>query len=148
MDLTTREEIAAPRAAVWNKLTDFAAFENLARKRKIPVERLGTDARPEWQTRVAFRGVERDVTLHVADMRAPELLELSGRGGGMGAVITATLTALGPDRTALDLKVTVRGTNLAGRALVQGLRLGQGALQDRFGARVKKMVQDIGRASA
>jgi uncharacterized protein YndB with AHSA1/START domain len=143
MELTTREEIAAPQTEVWEALTDFDRFERLARRRGAAVTRGGTPARPEWQSKVTFRGIERDVELRVSAIEPMERVALSGRGAGLGGVLTATLSPLGPDRTALDLTLEVRGTNLAGKAMVQGMRMAHGPIQERFVKRVQGVVKDI-----
>ena len=147
MELSTRQEIAAAPHAVWAELTNFDRFERTARKRGIAVAREGTPEDPEWQIEATVAGAPRSLRLRIDGMDPPNSLTAVGRGSGFATQMTVTLAPI-PSGTAMTVALSVRGTSLAGKAIVGGLRVGQSKIQERFEKRVQRLVGDVANRAA
>lgn len=143
MNLVTREEIDAPRETVWKALTRFDRFERQLRKRDIPIEKEIVDGDPRWTVQPTIAGTARTVVVTLDELEPPERLHALATGSGLAGAMKVTLEALDEERTAMTVSVSLRGTSLAGKAIVGGLRVGQGKIEERFVNRVRKMIHDI-----
>lgn len=143
MQLNATETIASPRDQVWAKITDFDRLEDMA-KRHAEITRTGNE--PTWRAQVEWRGKMRDMTVEVAEMRAPDTLSLIGQGSGISADIAITLTAIDATQTQIEMNIAVRGRSFTGKALVQGLALARGPIEDKFQKRVAGFAKGLATA--
>lgn len=148
MELSATEEIAVPQQMVWERLTEFQRFVELARKRGAEVESTRSAPLPAWTARFGYRKIQREIEVEIVEVEAPAKLVVSGKGSGVGARMTVVLAAKSEARTAMTVVVDVRGTTLAGRMLIQGLTLGKGTLQERFAKRVHNISKEMAKGLA
>jgi len=141
LELKTEEVIAASQEAVWDALTKFRKFENQIRERGIPVTRKKTERGPQWTVEVPLAGAPRMVKVHVEERRGPTFLHMQMAGSGLAGDMRVTLSPEGDARTKMAIEVALKGTTIAGKAIVGGLRVGQSQIQKKFEARVRTMVE-------
>ena len=58
------------------------------------------------------------------------------------------LTEINPKVTAIDIEVSLRGKSLGGKAIVQGLKVARGAIEDRFRKRIKTIARTLSQGLA
>jgi len=136
-------DLDAPIADVFAALTDFAAYERMALRRGVRVQRLAGEPAPGtgsgWDTRFMFRGREIRAVSHISVCEPPERLALDGRSGGYEFDLATLLVALSRDRTRLRLDLDVRPKTLGARIILQTLKLGKSRLQTRFQMRADRL---------
>jgi carbon monoxide dehydrogenase subunit G len=146
MKFSASQDIALPAAQVFSRITDFEAFEHLALRRDIVVDR--RDHLPQagvgssWEVDFAYRGKPRHLLLEVTEMRVDELLALAGRIGGFDLNVAMTTRDAGPGRSRLEVEMDVKPRSLSARFLLNSIRFGKRGLERRFARRIA----DFGRA--
>lgn len=149
MELTSEQEIAAPRAQVFAALTDFAAVEARMKARGTTLERLDsgtTTEGAEWEARFRLRGRERRLHLVLADCAAPEKLGLTGDSPAFAIESMITLAAPTPETTRMRVTFIARPRTTGARLALQSLRLVRGRMERRFDAAVARLAEDVARA--
>ena len=147
MQFTSSEEIDAPIEAVFAEVSDFAAFERSARRRGADVRRTDTLPAPGvgmgWHARFSLRGHLREVDITLVTHDPPNGITLDAGSLAVTGRMRVDLVALSPSRTrlAVDLKVAPQG--LAGRVMLQPVKLMRGNLDKRFRLRVADFAMDV-----
>ena len=139
MRFTAEERIAAPAEWVFARLSDMRALERAARRRGAQVTRTaGAAMAPgtSWRAGFEFRGARREADVSVTEVRPPREIRLAGDGGGLKGDGTVAVEPDGAEACRLRVAVELSGSGLAGRALLQSLRLVRGRLEERFERRV------------
>ncbi len=147
MELTTREDIEAPIAFVFQQVTDFQAFERQAMRRGADVRRRDSLPRPGkgsgWDVIFKFRGKDRRLAAEVTEFDAPNLMRLEIASGGITGVTVVELVPLARTRTRLTTRTDMSATGLSARLLLQSLRLAKGNLSRRLSARIAAFATDV-----
>ncbi len=138
MKLSTHEDIEAPIAYVFSRVSDFAGFERRAMRQGVAVSRrqdgdvcVGT----EWDIAFSFRGRERKVAAQLVALNAPELIQIDSRSDGLLAQTRVELVALSQTRTRVLVAFELSAKTLTARVLLQSLKLAKAKLTKRFKAR-------------
>jgi hypothetical protein len=147
MNLSAREEIAAPADRVFAEMTDYPRLARLAEARGVRLTRLDSLPAPDvgmcWMALAPIRGQLREVRSEVTAFAPGRGYAVASTIGGIEGLTEVELTALGDARTRLRIVVDLRPVSLSGRLLIQPLRLGKGALQERFRIRVAGLARSI-----
>ena len=146
MKFSTQEDIEAPQAFVFDRGSDFAAFESRVRHHGAQVERKD-QAAPKvgsrWDVRFPFRGKSRHLRVTLAGLEPSQGYQLDSESDGMMAQTDVMLVALSPSRTRLIVGIDVRARTLTARLLLQSMKLAKQKLSKRFKARVLDYAEDI-----
>jgi carbon monoxide dehydrogenase subunit G len=147
MRLSSKQDIEAPLAFVFNALEDFDGWERAALRRGADVSR--TDALRQvapgmaWSVKFAFRGKDRDLALKLTEVDRPTRLGFSGTGSSMEGVAALDMLELGARRTRMTLTMEILPRTLAARLLLQSLKLAGGKLAKRLDQRMAQLAADI-----
>lgn len=138
MKLSTREDIEAPIAYVFSRVSDFAGFERRALRQGVAVTRapegaagLGTI----WDITVTFRGRERRVVAQLDVLDPPQLIQIDSRSDGLVARTRIELIALSQTRTRVMVEIDLSAHSLTARLLLQSMKLAKSKMTKRFSAR-------------
>ncbi len=146
MKFSTREDIEAPMAYVFDKVSDFEAFEKRALRQGADVQRLKGDAigvGTAWDVVFQFRGRTRKLCPVLTQMDAPNGYLIETTSDGMTIVSDVTLIALSPTRTRIAVAIELRARTLTARLLLQSMKLVKSKLTNRFKSRVLDLSEDI-----
>jgi carbon monoxide dehydrogenase subunit G len=141
MQLTAREDVEAPAAAVFAALQDYESFERAAVRRGAEVRRGGSPIRPEWTIAFDFRGKRRKLTVYQAVAEPPTRLVLRGGGKLFEGDMTIELVALARRRTRVALSLDIRPLTLPARILLQSAQLARGRIVRRLQARMTELAR-------
>lgn len=147
MKFSTKEDIEAPIAHVFAKVSDFDSFENSARRRGAEISR--TDDKEDagvgmcWDVAFLMRGKQRKIEIELDGYDTPNTMEFISRSKGLGGVMIVDLVALSRGRTRLGLTLELKPQTLSARLLVQSLKLARGNLNKRFHLRVADYAKDM-----
>lgn len=140
MKFSSREDIEAPPAEVFDRLTDYGAHERAVMRRGVRLQRIDglqeTGIGMTWAAQVKFRGKTRNISVELLEYQAQELLQYSMEGSGLSGIFVVDLLALSPRKTRMSVALEVRPKNLTGRMLMQSLRILKVTLNRRFKLRV------------
>ena len=148
MRFEAEERIAAPAEWVFARLSDAHAVEGAARRRGAQVTRTaGAGMAPgaSWRAGFEFRGARREADVTVTGIEPPREIRLAGDGGGLKGDGAVAVEPDGAEACRLRVAVDLSGSGLAGRALLQSLKLVRGRLDERFGRRVAEIAERLGK---
>lgn len=147
MKLTSRQDIEAPVAFVFDALKDFEAWERAALRRGADVARTDTSNSIvpgiSWMIKFAYRGKQRRVALRLANLERPTMMEFSGVGTSLDGVVALNLIELASRRTRLSVKLEMRPRTIVARLLLQSMRFANTRLNRRFADRVGQLCLEI-----
>ncbi|MEI4484738.1 SRPBCC family protein [Frigidibacter sp. MR17.14] len=147
MKFSTKEDIGAPAEVVFRELSDFAAFERLARARGAQVRRLDRLEHPgpgmSWELAFRWRGRERSLVADLTRFDAPQEIRFDAVSTGFAVTLTLGVIALSPRRTRIAVGLEVTPKTLASRILMQSMKLGKARLDRKFATRVRMMAEEI-----
>ena len=142
MRIVARQDIEAPIATVFERLTDFRSFERSAIRRGASVQRRDALTEPgkgmAWEVSFTLRGKRRDMILEIEKYDPAEGLDLAVRSPGMSGQVLIQVVALSPSSTRLRVETEIKPQTLSARLLLQSLRLARSNLQERLRARMKE----------
>ncbi len=140
MKFSSKEDIEAPIARVFEMLSDFDALERQAMRRGIDVERTHTLSEPglgmSWHALFDLRGKRQDIDVVVSAFDPPNSIHLTSDTQGLPGLTTLELIALSPNRTRLAVEIDLKPKTLSARLLVQSMKLAKANLVKRFKLRV------------
>lgn len=146
MKFSTQEDIEAPIAYVFDRLSDFDAFEKRAMRQGADVRRL-QDGVPQvgtaWDVAFQFRGRTRDMRVQLTQIDPPHAYHFETESDGMTAISDVTLVSLSPSRTRIAVGIDLRARTLTARLLLQSMKLAKAKLSKRFKVRVLDYAEDI-----
>ncbi len=149
MKISTRQEVDRPAAEVFAALSDYAYFEEILRARGVEIARvrdgdadgLGT----AWEAGTTIRGHAISVRTEVTEFARNERIVSETRGGGLEATAEFAVESTGPGRSRLRIGIEVRPVSLAGRMLLQPLKLAKATISERLDRRVAEFARMVER---
>ncbi len=147
MQFTGKEDIEAPIDVVFAEITDFTRFERGAMRRGADVQRIDTMAEPgvgmTWKARFKLRGRMRELSLRLSEYDPPNGIVLVAEAATVEAVMRVNVVSLSRARTRLGVDLRITPRNLAGRLMVQTMKLGKSNLTKRFRLRLADYAMDV-----
>lgn len=147
MQFSTKEDIEAPIAFVWQHVTDFTAFERQALRRGADVQRGDSLARPgvgsAWDVKFIYRGKERKLAAEITSFDMPNAYTVRTNAGGIDGDAVVDLVALSRGRTRLTVTIDMSAKSMTARLMLQSLKLAKATLNRRFVGRIESMSEDV-----
>ena len=147
MNLTTREDIDAPIAKVYEAVTDFERFERRLMRRGIDVLRDETCPPPnpgaKWRINAEWRGKPYEIDAELISIGVPDGYAMEAHTSGLICVGVVDLVALSKARTRLLVSLDIRATSFSSKLLLQSLRFAKGSIGGRFKARVQEFAREL-----
>ncbi len=147
MKFSTKEDIEAPIAAVFDMLCDFEFFERAAMRRGAEVQRTDNKATPDvgagWSAAFNMRGKRRQVEIEMVAFEKPNEMVFECRSQGLMTVMTLELVALSRNRTRVMVVIDIKPLNLSARLLVQSLKLAKTSLTKKYKLRVAEFARSL-----
>ena len=147
MKFSTRYDLEAPIAYVFERSTDFKSIERQGLRRGINIER-ADDLRENgvgmsWKAEFSYRGKPRRVQALLADYDAPERMLIQSVSGGIAADFEVEFFPLSRNRTRIRIGLQMLPNTLPARLLVQSLKFAKSNLDERFANRVEQFCTEI-----
>lgn len=146
MKLSTREDIEAPIAYVYERISDFGAFERRALRQGAQVS-CRTEGAPAlgtiWDITFEFRGRSRKVQAELTKLEPEQAIEIESQSDGLIAVTQVDLVALSATRTRVLVSFDMKAKTLTARLLLQSLKLAKAKITKRFKARVLDYAESV-----
>ena len=146
MKLSTREDIEAPIAYVFQRVSDFERFERRAMRQGADVSRRAeglVEIGMIWDIAFEFRGRSRKAQAELTGMETQHAIEIISRSDGLTVVTQVETVALSGTRTRVLVSCDLRAKTLTARLLLQSLKLAKTKLTKRFKARVLDYAESI-----
>lgn len=147
MQFKGSEDIEAPVESVFADITDFARFERSAMRRGAEVQRTDKLMEPgvgmSWRARFKLRGRMRELDLQLTECDPPNGISVVVQATTMEAVFRVDLVSLSRVRTRLSVELTVVPRKLAGRLMIQSMKLAKRNLTKRFRLRLADYAMDV-----
>ncbi len=147
MKFSTREDIDAPIAWVFEAVTDFDGFERQMLRRGIEVAHDDACPPPEpgarWKAKLTWRDRPMEIDAELVSVDEGTGYAIESTANGIDCMTVIDLVALSKTRTRLFVSMDLRPTTLSSRLLIQSLKLTKGSLTRRFKARVAEFAQGI-----
>ena len=144
MRFAARADMDLPIDTAFDRLSDFAAFERIAAKRGVEVERTGKAGSADaWHLKFRLRGKMRAMALTLDRCERPEALAFLGESKSFNLHGVITLIALSRTRTRLGTEIDVRPRTLSGRLFLQSMRLVKSGYSRKFEAGVQSLAERI-----
>lgn len=147
MQFSAREDIQAPIEAVFDMVTDFERFERMAMRRGIEVRRTVEMPEPQagvcWETDVIIRGKPRHILVELAGFERPQLMQFQSSSKGMSGLTTLDLLSLSPQKTRLNVEMSLAAKTLPARLLLQSLKLGKSRFRRQFQMRLNEFAREM-----
>lgn len=146
MKLSTHEDIEAPIAYVFSRVSDFSGFERRAMRQGVAVSRrqegevcVGTF----WDIAFSFRGRERQVIAQLVALDPPQMMRIDSQSDGLLAQTQVELVALSQTRTRVLVTFELSAKTLPARLLLQSLKLAKSKMTKRFKARAADYAETL-----
>ncbi len=147
MKLTARTDVEAPQARVFDRLSDIPTLEDLARARGAELARIDDGTRgaagAAWRLSVPLNGRPRAATARVTAFDPADRIAVAADLEGVEAWLDLVLAPLSPGRTALRTELLLRPRTMAGRLLVQPLKLARAQIEARLRDRIEAIARRI-----
>jgi len=147
MKLSTREDIEAPIATVYQAVVDFDGFERQLMRRGVDVTR--DESHPvdlpgaQWTARFSWRGRQHELNAELVSIDVDQGYAIESKSGGVECMGVVDLVPLSKARTRLFVSLDLRPTTLSSRLFIQSLRLAKSNLTRRFKSRVGEFASGI-----
>ncbi|MBE0452889.1 SRPBCC family protein [Roseovarius autotrophicus] len=147
MQFTSKEDIEAPIERVFADIIDVQRFERAALRRGADVQRIDSLNAPgvgmSWRAKFRLRGRMRNLSLRLADYDPPNGIAIEAEAATLEGRMTVDLIALSRARTRLTVDLALEPRTLAGRLIVQSLKLARGNVSKRFRLRLAEFARDL-----
>lgn len=147
MKLSTREDIEAPLAFVFDSFADTESWERAAMRRDAEVTRTdrvqGVAPGMAWNVGFTWRGKARRIAVKLAAVDAPNSLGFQAFGSSVDANITLEFVELSARRTRITVGADIKPRNLAARVFLQSMKLARGKIDQKFSARIGTLCNEI-----
>jgi hypothetical protein len=98
-----------------------------------------------WRARFDWNGARRDLGGDVTRFDPPNGFAAEMTAGGLDGTVEVEVTSVDPARSRVRVAMEWRPRTMAGRILLQSLKLVKGRLDERFAARVAAFAAEAGR---
>jgi hypothetical protein len=147
MKLTSKQDIEAPLAFVFQQMSDFESWERAAMRRGAEVSRTdklrSTGPGMTWLTRFRYKGRDRKLEIRLDRIDAPSHLVFTATSKLVDAEMVADLIELGAKRTRVHVSVDLKPKTLTAKLYVQTMRLARSRVEKTFGQRIGQMTTEI-----
>lgn len=147
MEFSTRQDIEAPIAFVFEQMTDFKSIERAAMRRGAEVQRVDTLSRTgpgmAWDAAFDLRGKRREISLEMTEYDPPNGMAFESRSPNLKGKMVVELMALSPGRTRVGMKLELEPRNLSAKLLIQSLKLARKSVVKRIDDRMASYAADI-----
>lgn len=147
MQFSTKEDIEAPIAAVFDMLSEFESFERQAIRRGIEVQRkeAGDAARVGmgWHAKFMLRGKPRELDLVLAQYDRANAMRFEAVSASLDGQMALDLVPLSQRRTRMSVVLEIKPKTLSARLMVQSMKLAKNNLTKRFKLRVAHYAKDL-----
>lgn len=147
MRFSAREDVELEAGTVFAAVSDFAAFERLARRRGIEIRRIDRLARPAvgmaWSLAGRFRGRARSAIAELRHFDPDGGLVLAITGGGFEATFELLVVRLSRARSRVVADLEVRPRSLGARLALQAARLGRKRMVRRYGEGLRSFARQL-----
>lgn len=147
MQLTTREDIAAPIEAVFANIADFGWFERAAMRRGAEIVRTDTLQAPDvgmsWHAEFEYRGRERKADIDLTQYDPPEGMTLVMRAAGLDVEAVIELVAMSRTRTRMNITMEATPRTIPARLMIQSAKLAKTNIQNRYRRRIAEFCADL-----
>lgn len=147
MQFTSRTDIEAPLAFVYETLSDFEGWERAALRRGADVTRSDSLRSPgpgmAWTVAFRFRGKDRRLALKLTELEPNARMACSGKGKMFEGEGALAMVSLAPNRTRLVVHVDARPLSLGARLVLQSVKLARGKVQTGLNKRLAALAADI-----
>ena len=147
MKFSTRRDINLAAEGLFRAATNFHAIERLLVRRGATVRRLDKLAAPgvgmRWLIGFDWRGRERELTVELTQLDAPEVAVLQGRSEQFDLTIRMTVVALTREKSRLIFETEAHPRGMKARLLLQTAKLGKAQLDRKFAQRIGQVVDQL-----
>ena len=143
MKLTVTQDFNAPPEAVFDRIADFAHFEDRARERGADVLPLTTPERLGWRVLFHWHGIHHELDLTIEEYERPSGYVVGIDGGAIAGTGEMALSPLGNGSTRLDSTFDLRATSLGGRLVMQTLGFARPALEARLKRKLEQLAAEL-----
>ena len=147
MQFNTRQDIDAPIAYVYQRITNFEAYERQALRQGAHVARRDgpgpAQVGSSWDVAFTFRNKERELRATVAELIAAQEVVIDTDAKGLASVLRISLLALSAQTTRVEVTIDIAAKSLSARLLLQSLKLAKSNLQARFEKRVREQLRRV-----
>lgn len=147
MKFSTEQDIDAPIAYVFQRVTNFDAYERQALRQGAHIVRVdgsgpvGVGA--TWDVAFTFRSKDRQLRAQVTELTAPESLTVETVAKGLVSDTQLTLVSLAAQTTRVRVQVRLTANSMSARLLLQSLKLAKTNLNNRFRKRVREQLKTV-----
>lgn len=138
MKLNATEDVDAPMGVVWERFTDFLAFENEAQGRGADLTCVGdwSSAAPgaKWRGEIPVRGKKRLIEGEITQYAEGEICGVESHIGGMDYLYELSFVQLSPEATRVTVTLDLAAKTLSARLLLQTMKLARGRIQQKLQA--------------
>lgn len=147
MQFKTHQDLQVPVAYVYQRVTNFEAYERQALRQGAHVARVDGNGPvgvgSSWDVAFTFRGKDRQLRAKIVEMVEPTDLAIDTDAKGLASDLRVSLLALSQQTTRVTVSVEMSAKSLSARLLLQSLKLARGTLQGRFEKRIKQQLKAI-----
>ena len=146
MQFKNQQEIGAPAAFVFARITDFKRFEghtsdsrfSFKRQSERPIH-IGT----RWDIWVLVRGRKRKFVAELSEMVPPRTVSYKSSSSKYEGVYSLTVVALGPEKCRLDMLLVVKPRNFATALVFNTIRLARRRINKRLRVETAKFADRL-----
>lgn len=147
MEVTTREDIAAPIEAVFAQISDFDWFERAALRRGADIVRIDTLDAPapgmKWRAEFDYRGRVRKANVELTEYDAPNGMRALMHSAGLEMDAAVELVSMSRSRTRINITVKAEPQTIPARLMIQSAKLARTSIQKRFRRRVAEYAAEL-----
>lgn len=147
MKLSTREDISAPVATVFEAVTDFERFRRHLLSKGFQVNGLPQQGLPvqgsTWHSKYQWRGRGYDIESRLVSFENDQGFAIESQGKGVVCLTVVDLIELAKQRTRLSVSLKLKPTTLASRLLIQSVRIAKPRLNKKLKSRVSNFAAEF-----
>ena len=147
MNFSTHQDVDAPIQYVFQRVSNFGAYERQALRQGAHVARVDGSGPVRvgsaWNVDFTFRGKDRKLRAEISRLDAPTSLQVVTEASGLGSETTVVLVPLSPNTTRVNVTIDLMAKSMRARVMLQSLKLAKSNLNRRFAKRVREQVSGI-----
>ena len=146
MKFVHSRDLNVPVEFLFERASDFAAFESRATANGVEVHRLTggpIDLGCQWQIAGVLRGKPRQAEVELTQISAPDHLTIVGHSAEYRLAVSLNFIALTKRTSRLEVLIEAKGTTLRSRISIQTLRLARGRIANRIKAAITQAAKKV-----